>query len=360
MKLSIAMCTYNGAAYLPEQLESLATQTRLPGELVVCDDNSNDGRTLEILKAFARQAPFKVRLFVNKQNLGSKQCFARTIRRCRGKIIFLCDQDDVWREDKLAVIERAFISSPQTGLVFSDGEVVDEHLTRLGSLWTNFGVGRQTDLEEGRAFHGLLRRNLITGATLAFRSRLRRFVLPIPRDTILQHDAWIGLIIAAIAPVKFLKEPLIKYRQHAGQQIGVSIAGTRYELRESPLISSVSEHRYPIGEIHAFKTVYARLITKCSGLAGTEELEEIKRWIGRLENERIVLNNEAASPAERKTWEEMKEFLTLTTIRIEPYIRDDLSRLRYRLRPRDIKAVWKEIQSDREQGLLEANRAIED
>jgi hypothetical protein len=93
---------------------------------------------------------------------------------------------------------------------------------------------------------------------------------------------------------------------------------------------------------------------------GTRELEEIKQWIGRLENERIVLNNEAASPAERKNWEEMKELLTLTIIRIEPYIRDDLSRLRYRLRPRDIKAVWREIQSDREQGLLEANRAIED
>src|SRR6266403_4467807 len=266
MKLSIAMCTYNGAAYLAEQLKSLATQTRLPDELVICDDSSTDNQTRGMVEAFARRAPFSVRLFVNKQNLGSRQSFARAIRRCHGEIIFLCDQDDVWREDKLGVIERAFVSSPQTGLVFSEGEVVDENLIKLGSLWTNFGADRQTDIEEGRAFHGLLRRNLITGATLAFRSRLRRFVLPIPRDTILQHDAWIGLIIAAIAPVKFLKEPLIKYRQHAGQQIGVSIAGTRYELRESPLIKSVSQPRYPIGEIHAFKTVYARLITKCSGL----------------------------------------------------------------------------------------------
>jgi glycosyltransferase involved in cell wall biosynthesis len=73
MKLSLAMCNCNGAAHLGEQLESLASQTRLPDELVVCDDRSNDGRTLQILKAFARQAPSKVRLFVNKQNLRSKQ-----------------------------------------------------------------------------------------------------------------------------------------------------------------------------------------------------------------------------------------------------------------------------------------------
>ncbi len=104
VKLSIAMCTYNGAAYLSEQFESLATQTRVPDELVVCDDSSTDKHTREMVEAFARRAPFAVRLFVNKQNLGSKRSFELAIRRCRGEIIFLCDQDDVWREDKLAVI----------------------------------------------------------------------------------------------------------------------------------------------------------------------------------------------------------------------------------------------------------------
>lgn len=73
VKLSIAMCTYNGAASLSEQLESLAAQTRLPDELVVCDDRSNDGRTLEIVKAFARKSPFRVRLYVNRKTLGSKK-----------------------------------------------------------------------------------------------------------------------------------------------------------------------------------------------------------------------------------------------------------------------------------------------
>jgi hypothetical protein len=354
------MCTYNGAAYLAEQLDSLSAQTRLPDELVVCDDSSTDKRTREMVTVFARHAPFPVRLFVNKQNLGSRQSFPQAIRRCRGEIIFLCDQDDVWREDKLAVIERAFLSSPQTGLLFSDAEIVDENLVKLGRLWTSFGEDGRTEVEKQNVFNALLRANLVTGATLAFRSNFRHLVLPIPSDIILQHDGWIALIIAAVSPVIFISEPLIKYRQHPGQQIGASIAGTRYEERNSPLIESVREHPYPTAEIHAFKTLYARLITKCTGLVSNQHLEAIKGWIGRLEDEKAVLENAASDSTQRKTWEEMNEYLTQRAIRIEPYLRADLSRLRYRLRPRDIGAVWSEIRADRRHGLQWADRLNED
>jgi len=352
------MCTYNGAAYLPEQLESIAAQTRLPDELVVCDDRSTDGRTREIVEAFARKSPFQVRLSVNRKTQGSRRNFEQAIRRCGGDIIFLCDQDDVWDQTKLARIEETFLSAPEIGLVFTNAKVVDEDLQTLSNLSDAFSEKIPAG-EPAWIFQSLLPGNLVTGATLAFRSSLRRLVLPIPGDTILQHDGWIALIIAAIAPVIFLKEPLIKYRQHGEQQIGVSIAGTRYEPRDSPLIHTVHEHAYPAGEIHAFKTAYARLITKCSGLVSHQDLEAIMGWIGRLENERAVLENNAASAANRKTWEEMKDYLALRTIRIEPYIRDDLFRLRYRLRPRDIRAVWSEIRSDRRHGLQWADRESE-
>ncbi len=57
MKLSIGMCTYNGARYLQEQLASIAAQTRLPDELVVCDDCSSDG-TRAILEEFKARVTF--------------------------------------------------------------------------------------------------------------------------------------------------------------------------------------------------------------------------------------------------------------------------------------------------------------
>ena len=293
MKLSIAMCTYNGAAYLSEQLESIAAQTRLPDELVVCDDRSSDGLTCEIVKAFANQVQFPVRLFVNRKNLGGKKNFQKAIGRCQGDIVFFCGQDDVWKQNKLARIEAVFSSAPEVGLVFTDAEVVSEDLhTLVDSLVENsdFGTESQALIKKGQALRVFLQGNVVTGATMAFRACLRPFVLPIPGDTILQEDAWIALIIAAVAPVVFLKEPLIKYRQHVGQQIGVSIKGSKYEHRDSPLINSIREIAYPTGEIHAFKTAYARLVTKCAGLATAAALEEIRSQISRLENE--------AAPAE--------------------------------------------------------------
>src|SRR5262249_10160572 len=99
-KISIALCTYNGAKYLSSQLESYLAQTCLPDEVVVCDDCSQD-ETVTILNDFAIRAPFPVRILVNDQNLGSTKNFEKSISLCSGEIIFLSDQDDVWMPNKI-------------------------------------------------------------------------------------------------------------------------------------------------------------------------------------------------------------------------------------------------------------------
>jgi hypothetical protein len=220
-------------------------------------------------------------------------------------------------------------------------------------LWesASFASESQELIKQSNVFQALLRGNVVTGATLAFRSTLRRLVLPIPDETILQHDAWIALIVSAVAPLFFLNEPLIKYRQHAGQQIGVSIKDSEYEKRDSPMIRRVRKTRYPFGETDAVKTVYARLITKCSGLVSEENLRHIKDWVIRLENEKAILVNSDKPEESRKDWMEMSKYLESRIIRVEPYIRADLARLKYRLRLKDISAVRKEILADRRQGI---------
>ena len=64
LSVSVAMATYNGAAYLARQLDDLAAQSILPAELVICDDGSTDN-TLAILERFAITAPFAVRAHRN-------------------------------------------------------------------------------------------------------------------------------------------------------------------------------------------------------------------------------------------------------------------------------------------------------
>src|ERR1700704_2935070 len=112
LRIWVALCMYNGADFLSEQLESIAAQTRLPDELVVCDDGSSDDST-DIVRNFAKNASFPVRLEVNEKNLGSTKNFEKAIGLCNGDIISLADQDDVWKLHKLAVLEAALKNHPQ-------------------------------------------------------------------------------------------------------------------------------------------------------------------------------------------------------------------------------------------------------
>jgi hypothetical protein len=222
MKFSVAMCTYNGAAFLREQLASIAKQTRPPDELVICDDRSGDD-TPRIIESFAANAPFPVRLRVNEQNLGSTENFARAIGLCRGDLIALSDQDDVWLPEKLRRCERVFAASPRVGMVFTDAEIVDAALRPTGRrLWQliGFDAAQQRAVRAGRALDVLLPGWTVTGATMAFRAELRDLVLPIPADLAMIHDGWIASVIASVAEVDFIDEGLILYRQHPRQQVG--------------------------------------------------------------------------------------------------------------------------------------------
>jgi glycosyltransferase involved in cell wall biosynthesis len=216
------MCTYNGALYLREQLDSIAGQTRRPDELVVCDDGSGDD-TLLILEGFAATAPFPVRVHVNPTQLGTPKNFERAIGLATGAIIALADQDDVWYPHKLARLEQELARSERIGLAFSDADVVDERLRPAGyRLWQALRAFERNRrlIARGRLFEALVRANLVTGCTAAFRADYKDLVVPVP--TACAHDSWTALVIAAVAEVAFVDEPLLAYRQHAGNQSGLA------------------------------------------------------------------------------------------------------------------------------------------
>ena len=217
--VSVALCTYNGGRYLPPQLASLAAQTLPPGEVVACDDASTDG-TPALLERFAADAPFPVRVVRNPVNLGTTANFDWAIGLCAGDAIALCDQDDVWRPQKLARFAAAF-ADPAVGLVASDLELTDADGQVLGRrLWGElpFTQALQAGVEAGGGPRLWVRRNTVTGASAAFRADLRDAILPIPAGWV--HDAWVALIAAALRPVRLIAEPLTLYRLHPAQQIG--------------------------------------------------------------------------------------------------------------------------------------------
>jgi glycosyltransferase involved in cell wall biosynthesis len=220
MAVSVAMCTWNGSAYVEAQLRSIVEQTRQVQEILVCDDKSADS-TVDVVRRFARTCPVPVRIEVNESNLGYRLNFSRAMSLCTGDIILLADQDDVWHPTKVARMTEVFDRRPDVDLVFSDAELVHEDLSPVGyTIWQSieFHSGRQRMVREGRFLQLLMSRNVVTGATAGIRSRIRDLVLPVPGKWV--HDAWIATMVAATGTAEFVEEPLILYRQHSAQQLG--------------------------------------------------------------------------------------------------------------------------------------------
>lgn len=224
-RISVAMCTFNGGRYLQEQLESIEMQSRLPGELVVCDDRSTDD-TLAILKRFQSEAPFAVKVIQNSQRLGSTRNFDQAIGLTRGGLIALCDQDDRWLPMKLERLSVALEENPFLGGVFSDASLIDGDGRQTGlRLFARhkFTAAKQRDFV-GRPTTTLLKHDVVTGATLMFRATIRRYCSPIPASWV--HDGWLAWMIALHSRLRLIAEPLIDYRIHAGQQLGVNSAAS--------------------------------------------------------------------------------------------------------------------------------------
>jgi glycosyltransferase involved in cell wall biosynthesis len=288
------MCTYNGARYLREQLESISSQSRCPDELVICDDRSTDD-TAAIVREFAARAPFAVRLHINETNLGSTRNFEKAIGLCNGDIIALSDQDDIWLPAKLARMEVEFARSPAVGLVFTNAEVVDEGLRPLGyTIWRtiNFDQRKQEMVSRGAAFEVELMGNVVTGAAMAFRSRFRSLVLPLYETAVrrygetewnLIHDGWIALLVAATADLVPIDEPLIRYRQHSRQQFGVRLpVPKRYKPMTARARAAEQYKKFFEDELRLLKVIRDRLAAKRGAFdceAALAELEaRIRHW----------------------------------------------------------------------------------
>ena len=221
LRISVAMCTYNGERYVGEQLESILHQVVPVHEVVVSDDGSTDA-TLVIVQNFAKRAPFPVRLVRNEKRLGSTKNFEHAISLCLGNLIALADQDDVWFPQKTKTVSQLFGADPSLGAVFGNARLINANSMPIGkTLWQNYAFSSraQAEVETGRFADVLIKRPVVTGATLIFRAELRAHILPIPEPWI--HDAWIAWMVALHSRVACVSQPLMAYRVHAAQQIGV-------------------------------------------------------------------------------------------------------------------------------------------
>lgn len=227
--VSVALCTRNGAPYLREQLLSILNQSWEPEEVVLSDDASSDDSLAVADRAFAEwrsdhaDSSLTLRIIRNPAPLGVAANFEQALSVCSDELCALSDQDDVWHPRRLEIMAAEFVRRPELLLLHSDARLVDGRGRPLkGTLLETLGVtgDEKRDVHQGHAFDILLRRNIVTGATMMLRRELVDRARPFPAAWV--HDEWLAMVAAATGTMDFLDDALVDYRQHGGNQIGVT------------------------------------------------------------------------------------------------------------------------------------------
>ncbi|MDX8396290.1 MAG: glycosyltransferase family 2 protein [Mariprofundaceae bacterium] len=218
------MATFHGTPFVAEQIMSICSQSEKNWKLYIRDDASQDA-TLTVLDAFAEK-DCRIRLLKGDCQLGAKSNFSFLLEQLflqkQAHYTALADQDDVWVSEKIeSQIKVMHQMEEQYGketplLIFCDLEVVDQRLNLLHeSFMRHQGMRNEVD----SPLSVLLAQNYVTGCGVLINHRLLEIALPIPKEA-LMHDWWLALCAAACGEIEYIDKPLVKYRQHASNEVG--------------------------------------------------------------------------------------------------------------------------------------------
>lgn len=220
--MDILLATWNGEAWLPQQLESLLGQSDSRARILIRDDGSTDG-TRAVLANWAARYPDRISLLPDDgQRRGACGNFAALLAASSAPRVMFCDQDDHWHHDKVAVSAAAMDRlEAQHGptlplLIHGDAQVVDAALQPLGHTLSQ---AIHVDLATAGDLRRQLPQNAATGCTMILNRALVDACLPVPSSAIM-HDWWVALVASAIGEVAVLPDVLIDYRQHQANAIG--------------------------------------------------------------------------------------------------------------------------------------------
>ncbi len=210
------MTTYNGERFLRQQLDSLYAQTMLPDEIIVCDDGSKDG-TIDILKEYRQNKGLK--FYVNEKSLGVNANFYKAIKLCSSDYIAICDQDDIWLPQKIELSYKKLMEiddgkpsvvSTKHNDIDSEGNIINE-------------INPQTG--KGDYITNLMGNGNAQGCTMMFNRPLIDIVFLIKDKQEIyrtcMYDCFIGMVAAVSGNKYNLGTPLLLYRHHDRNVIGI-------------------------------------------------------------------------------------------------------------------------------------------
>lgn len=228
--ISIVIATYNGAKYLREQLDSIAAQTMPAYEIIIQDDCSED-ETVAIIESYSSKLPIK--LFQNPQNLGYIRNFESALSKAQGEFIALCDQDDVWKPEKLEWLMQTIGTK---SLAYADSMLIDSDGNPIGKTLSKKLRNRFIEAPSPLCF---VYDNCVSAHAILLRRSLLKHLFPFPRY--LYFDAWIAACAASHKGIGYIDEPLVGYRQHASNTLSIHHKPKRSFLEK--MFSKVAKKR---------------------------------------------------------------------------------------------------------------------
>lgn len=203
IRASVAMAVYNGERYLRQQIDSVLAMMGPEDELVISYEESAD-TTLKIIKNYEAEDSRVRVVFDSGHSVESN--FNYAVAQCKGKYIFLADQDDVWIGDKINKMVEFFEKNPKTVVLIGNGYITNEKLEKEGNLFDAYHISTNPI------------RNFVKGTYLgcqmAFRTTIRNDVWPVNVEPPLPHDLWLGVRGAFCGKVDIIDQMFILHRLH--------------------------------------------------------------------------------------------------------------------------------------------------
>lgn len=197
------MATYNGERYVKDQIDSILCQLREEDELIISDDGSSDS-TISIIQSYTDN---RLRLLLGNKFHSPVYNFENALNHAKGDIIFLCDQDDVWKPNRISKTLE-FFNNEKISCVLCNRDVIDYKGTIIQSC-----IYKENPIKKD--FFLQLLHNPYIGCCMAFRRDLLSLALPFP-ENLPMHDLWIGLLGSLLKKNDFISEALVLYRRHGG------------------------------------------------------------------------------------------------------------------------------------------------
>lgn len=221
--IDILLATYNGEAFLPQQLDSLLRQTVQDFCVLVQDDGSTD-HTAAILREYAAANPGRIRLLSGlPHEKGPRGNFMSLLGATQADYVMFCDQDDVWHPNKIAcTLARMQEGEGEYGascplLIHTDLRVADRDLNPIAPSFLQF-----QKLDGTPRLSRLLVQNSVTGCTVMINRTLIEFVKKAPAEAMLMHDWWAALCARSFGHILLAPEATMDYRQHGKNQLGAT------------------------------------------------------------------------------------------------------------------------------------------